>query len=265
MDQAGASTEHGIDKKLHDEELALQQELVSLLHRPLRQRGKDEGVEQERIDEFDDGLMTKEAFIQLVLAEWLRRRKREEAAAAEERKRKEEELAKAEVERQRLAEEEAKRKEAGLAERKAADEAKLKAVAAREAMERRKLVEAQTKAREEGKRKLLPEASSSGAAPEAASDSTLIKDVRVALFRIPLREPLVDAAHGSHTHFELVTVTIETAAGATGVGYTYTGGKGGRAILELLRCDLRPYLLTRDSRCIEALWAGMACEVWLYL
>ena len=74
---------------------------------------------------------------------------------------------------------------------------------------------------------------------------------------MPLREPLHDAAHGIHTQFELVTATVVTGDGRRGVGYTYTGGKGGRSIAELLRCDLVPWLRGRDSRCIEGLWAGM--------
>ena len=40
-----------------------------------------------------------------------------------------------------------------------------------------------------------------------------IRDIETKLFRVPLREVLVDAAHGDHTHFELVTVTITTEDG----------------------------------------------------
>jgi hypothetical protein len=100
-----------------------------------------------------------------------------------------------------------------------------------------------------------------GSTPSQISKMSTISDVIVGLFRVPLREVLVDAAHGDHTHFELVTATVVTADGQRGVGYTYTGGKGGRSIAELLRCDLRPYLCGQDPRCIEALWAGMAKEV----
>ena len=35
-----------------------------------------------------------------------------------------------------------------------------------------------------------------------------ISDIDVQLFRIPLPEIHVDAKHGDHTHFELVTATI---------------------------------------------------------
>ena len=81
-----------------------------------------------------------------------------------------------------------------------------------------------------------------------------IRDIETKLFRVPLREVLVDAAHGDHTHFELVTVTITTEDGRDGTGYTYTGGKGGRAIFAVLEHDLAPALLGADSACIEAAW-----------
>jgi len=40
-----------------------------------------------------------------------------------------------------------------------------------------------------------------------------ITSVQTLLFKVPLREVLSDAMHGDHTHFELVTVTIELAIG----------------------------------------------------
>lgn len=62
---------------------------------------------------------------------------------------------------------------------------------------------------------------------------------------------LTDAKHGDHTHFELVTVTVTTADGATGCGYTYTGGKGGHAIAAMITHDLAPALCGTDSALIE--------------
>lgn len=55
---------------------------------------------------------------------------------------------------------------------------------------------------------------------------TAIKYVETRLFKVPLAEVLVDAKHGDHSHFELITTTITTENGETGTGYTYTGGKG---------------------------------------
>jgi L-alanine-DL-glutamate epimerase-like enolase superfamily enzyme len=87
--------------------------------------------------------------------------------------------------------------------------------------------------------------------------SSTIVDVRTRLFRVPLREAMSDARHGTHTHFELVTVTIRLADGSEGTGYTYTGGRGGRAIHAIVEHELAPFLLGRDGADIDALYDGM--------
>lgn len=84
-----------------------------------------------------------------------------------------------------------------------------------------------------------------------------IKTVDVRRFAVPLAEVLVDAKHGDHTHFELITATITLADGTSGTGYTYTGGKGGHAIKAMLEHDLTPFLLGRDATEIEALNEAM--------
>jgi L-alanine-DL-glutamate epimerase-like enolase superfamily enzyme len=88
-----------------------------------------------------------------------------------------------------------------------------------------------------------------------------ITDVDARLYRVPLEEVLSDAKHGDHTHFELVTVTVRQADGATGTGYTYTGGLGGRAILAMVNHDLRPFLLGQDAGAIEHLHDAMQWRV----
>ena len=80
-----------------------------------------------------------------------------------------------------------------------------------------------------------------------------ITDLQARLFRVPLGESMGDAMHGLHTHFELVTVTIRCSDGLEGTGYTYTGGKGGRAILAMVNHDLRPFLMGREAADVEAL------------
>ena len=84
-----------------------------------------------------------------------------------------------------------------------------------------------------------------------------VRAIEPELFRVPLREVLNDALHGDHTHFELVTVTVTSDDGVTGVGYTYTGGRGGHAIMAMIEQDLKPYLLGRGADDVEALNAGM--------
>lgn len=80
------------------------------------------------------------------------------------------------------------------------------------------------------------------------------------LFQVPLSEPMGDAKHGIHTVFEIITATIETQDGYRGTGYTYTGGRGGHAILAMLEHDLGPWLLGQDSSDIATCYEEM---LWL--
>ncbi|WP_375449972.1 mandelate racemase/muconate lactonizing enzyme family protein [uncultured Devosia sp.] len=86
---------------------------------------------------------------------------------------------------------------------------------------------------------------------------TRIESVEPQLFRVPLPKVMTDAKHGAHTHFELITVTVRTEDGIEGTGYTYTGGRGGRAILALIEQDLIPLLIGRDAAGIEAIHDAM--------
>ena len=88
-----------------------------------------------------------------------------------------------------------------------------------------------------------------------------IKTVKVQLFQIPLAEVLVDAKHGDHTFFELITVTIGLTDGSEGTGYTYTGGKGGHAIAALVQHDLALLLIGKDAGAVEELYEKMQWHV----
>lgn len=90
---------------------------------------------------------------------------------------------------------------------------------------------------------------------------TSIATIDAKLFHIPLAEVLVDAKHGDHTHFELVTTTITLRDGSAGTGYTYTGGKGGFAIAAMIQRDLAPFLISRDAGEVEALYEAMQWHV----
>jgi L-alanine-DL-glutamate epimerase-like enolase superfamily enzyme len=90
---------------------------------------------------------------------------------------------------------------------------------------------------------------------------TTIQSVDTHIFDVPLAEVLVDAKHGDHTHFELITVTITTLDGLSGTGYTYTGGKGGRAIAVMIEADLAPFLAGRPSEDVEALYDAMLWHI----
>ena len=92
-------------------------------------------------------------------------------------------------------------------------------------------------------------------------NSTVITSIDCRLFRVPLREAMSDAKHGTHTHFELVTVTLATADGGQGTGYTYTGGKGGRAIKAFIDFELASFLLGKDAGEIAQIYDGMLWHI----
>lgn len=80
-----------------------------------------------------------------------------------------------------------------------------------------------------------------------------IERIETRLYRVPLEEALVDAKHGSHTHFELVVALVRLEDGSEGVGYTYTGGRGGVAIKALIEFDFAPVLIGKDGAEVEAI------------
>ena len=88
-----------------------------------------------------------------------------------------------------------------------------------------------------------------------------IQSVDAHLFRVPLPEVMSDAKHGDHTHFELITATIRLESGEEGTGYTYTGGRGGQAVLAMIRQDLGPFLVGQDIDNIDALYDGMQWHI----
>ena len=88
-----------------------------------------------------------------------------------------------------------------------------------------------------------------------------ITDVTVRHFNVPLAEVLTDAKHGDHTHFELICATVTLDDGAQGTGYTYTGGRGGRAVAAMIEHDLAPFLLGQDGTEVEALYDAMGWHV----
>ncbi|MEO9572804.1 MAG: mandelate racemase/muconate lactonizing enzyme family protein [Tateyamaria sp.] len=84
-----------------------------------------------------------------------------------------------------------------------------------------------------------------------------IFSVTARLFEIPLDEVLVDAKHGDHSHFHLVTATVTLSDGRTGTGYTYNGGRGGHATVAMITHDLAPFLIGQDATEVEKLTDAM--------
>ncbi len=90
---------------------------------------------------------------------------------------------------------------------------------------------------------------------------TAITSVETRLFHVPLAEVLVDAKHGDHHFFELITATIRLKDGSEGTGYTYTGGRGGHAIAAMIEHDLAPFLVGQQAEDVEGLYDAMQWHV----
>lgn len=88
-----------------------------------------------------------------------------------------------------------------------------------------------------------------------------IASIDVRVFHVPLAEVLVDAKHGDHHFFELITATVRLTDGSEGTGYTYTGGRGGRAIAAMIEYDLAPFLLGKEGDAVEDLYEAMQWHV----
>lgn len=84
-----------------------------------------------------------------------------------------------------------------------------------------------------------------------------IASLDAGLYRIPLATKLSDSTHGEMTAFQLVTVRVRDEGGAEGLGYTYTVGRGGAAVLSLITRDLGPLLIGEDARLRERIWERM--------
>jgi len=106
-------------------------------------------------------------------------------------------------------------------------------------------------------RMVTGEAEEPGEASSGTAVAGAIASVAARCWNVPLAEVLGDAMHGDHTHFQLVTVTVRLDDGTEGTGYTYTGGRGGQAIVAMIEHDLTPWLVGREAADVEALNAAM--------
>ncbi|ONI38736.1 uroporphyrinogen decarboxylase [Candidatus Epulonipiscium fishelsonii] len=82
---------------------------------------------------------------------------------------------------------------------------------------------------------------------------SLIEDIKIEYYKLPLKGNLVDALHGRHDFFEVIIANVLTEDGINGVGYTYTGGIGGVAIAKMLEFDLVPKMLGKEIENLSAL------------
>jgi L-alanine-DL-glutamate epimerase-like enolase superfamily enzyme len=82
----------------------------------------------------------------------------------------------------------------------------------------------------------------------------LIKKVETGFYRIPLSVTLTDSTHGEMKAFELITVRLRDSEGAEGVGYTYTVGRNGGAVADILRRNTPGLIEHKEADDTEAIW-----------
>jgi L-alanine-DL-glutamate epimerase-like enolase superfamily enzyme len=87
-----------------------------------------------------------------------------------------------------------------------------------------------------------------------------IRHVEARLVRLPIHDAPGDAIQRFNA-LEVVMVTVTDLAGEKGVGFGYTIGAGGSAILELLRAELLPKILGADTRRITAIHSSLTASI----
>ncbi len=91
---------------------------------------------------------------------------------------------------------------------------------------------------------------------EALTLGSRIVDATARLCDLPVEMPRTDALQ-SFVKQETIFVRLRTADGSDGVGYSYTIGTGGGAVLSLLRETLLPTLIGLDVERPEAVWRAL--------
>ncbi len=81
-----------------------------------------------------------------------------------------------------------------------------------------------------------------------------VKGIEVGHYRIELEQALTDSMHGEMRGFEIVTVRLTSSDGGEGVGYTYTCGRNGGAIADILRREIAELVVGEDPVRIEHIW-----------
>src|SRR6478609_9548681 len=81
-----------------------------------------------------------------------------------------------------------------------------------------------------------------------------IRTVVTGFYRIPLPVVLTDSTHGEMSAFELVTARVTDADGHEGVGYTYTVGRNGGAVADILSREIPELIDGCEAADTEAIW-----------
>ena len=80
-----------------------------------------------------------------------------------------------------------------------------------------------------------------------------IKTVRTSLYDIPPQVERTDAIQ-AFVSMEFPFIEIEDVDGIVGTGFSYTIGKGGAAIKQIMDAYLTPILLEEDAANIDRIW-----------
>ncbi len=88
-----------------------------------------------------------------------------------------------------------------------------------------------------------------------------IRSVTSGFYRVPLDSVLTDSMHGIMRDFELITATVRDADGAEGVGYTFTVGRNGGAVHDVLGREIAEIVAGADAGRIEHLWTRLWWEL----
>src|SRR4051794_20122641 len=83
--------------------------------------------------------------------------------------------------------------------------------------------------------------------------ASTITDARAFLVDVAVETERTDAVQ-SFVSQETIFVELTTSDGLHGLGYSYTIGTGGRAVLSMLRDHLLPILVGQEADRIEAVW-----------
>ncbi|MEM7505929.1 MAG: mandelate racemase/muconate lactonizing enzyme family protein [Pseudomonadota bacterium] len=83
---------------------------------------------------------------------------------------------------------------------------------------------------------------------------TKIARVESGHYMIPLPVVLTDSTHGEMKGFEIVTARVFDSDGAEGVGYTFTVGRNGGAVHDILSREIAELVTGEDPGRIEKIW-----------
>jgi L-alanine-DL-glutamate epimerase-like enolase superfamily enzyme len=81
-----------------------------------------------------------------------------------------------------------------------------------------------------------------------------ISSLEAGYYRVPLPTVLTDSTHGLMRDFEIVTVRLRDKDGAEGTGYTFTVGRNGGAIHDIVRREIAEIIKDSDADRIEWIW-----------